>query len=283
MKAYRTNNNVKVLASRPQDADAEFLEEAYKYGFRLYRASMYDTRKEKFEEEVPYFGDFEGFPKVIKFQYLILFGEGECMVASEKVFNSMFFEIGDASLPTNMKLQGKTIWIDAGHGGKDPGAINNDLQEKDAALHICLLLGEALMEQGARCLYSRMSDYFLEVSTRAKEANDAKADAFISIHLNSAENRYAVGTETLVFSTSGEAYKLASAIQKNIIAATGFKNRGVKSRPGLGVLRLTNMPAVLVECGFISNDAEARKLFQETCQHDIANAICAGIVEVMGV
>lgn len=182
------------------------------------------------------------------------------------------------------RLKGKSFFLDAGHGGKDPGAVNDNLalQEKIAALDICLKLGIQLEKQGADVYYSRTGDSYPSLTNRASQANSYNVDAFISIHLNSAENKTASGIETLCYNNTGKAFELAEAVQAELIAATGFKNRGVKLRPDLTVLAKTKMPAILCEVGFISNDDEAKKLFDATMQEKIAKAICDGVIEEYG-
>lgn len=180
------------------------------------------------------------------------------------------------------KLVGKKFYLDAGHGGSDPGAVNNNLafEEKVAALDICLKLGLLLERMGANVKYSRTIDTYPSLTQRAREANNFKADAFISIHLNSAENKSASGIETLVYANTGITGKLASVVQSNMVKATSFKDRGVKVRPDLTVLKKTSMPAILCEVGFISNDDEARLLFSKKIQDGLAKAIADGVAEV---
>lgn len=182
---------------------------------------------------------------------------------------------------TAMKLKGKSFYLDAGHGGDDSGAINSKfgLKEKIAALDVCLMLGEKLAANGATVFFSRLdNDTRPSLSKRASAANELNVTAFISIHLNSAENKSAQGIETLVYHLKGKAYDLAGIVQKNMVAATGWTNRGVKARPDLTVLKKTKMPAILCEIGFISNDAQAQKLFMPETQDKIAKAISKGIV-----
>lgn len=181
----------------------------------------------------------------------------------------------------NPRLKGLSFYLDAGHGGKDPGAVNDNLglQEKIAALDICLKLGLELEAEGADVYYSRTDDTYPSITARANQANSLNVTAFISIHLNSADNTSASGIETLVYATKGVAYELAGKIQKNMVDSTGWKDRGIKARPDLGVLRLTKMPADLIECGFISNDKEAQELFIPAIQNKISKAIANGIIE----
>jgi N-acetylmuramoyl-L-alanine amidase len=97
----------------------------------------------------------------------------------------------------------KKVVIDAGHGGKDPGAIGSSSKEKDIALNVALMVGKYIQENlpGVEVVYTRRSDVFLELKERANIANRNKADLFISIHCNSAPTKTAYGTETFVMGT----------------------------------------------------------------------------------
>ena len=164
------------------------------------------------------------------------------------------------------------ICIDAGYGGTDPGAVNGKYLEKTAALAIAKKLGALLEGVGAKIIYTRSSDKTVELKERCQIANKAKADYFISIHLNAAAAKSANGIETYAYTTTNVAYKLAKEVQKNLIAATGAANRGAKSA-NYQVLRETKMPAILIETGFISNDVECMALFKDGYQNIIAEAV----------
>ena len=140
------------------------------------------------------------------------------------------------------------IFIDAGHGGKDPGAVNGNVFEKDIALKISLKLNEILKSRGFQTQLSRTSDVFIELNERARKANNFGSDIFVSVHLNSAANTQANGIENLVYSYNGQNKKLGDDIQNALIMAINAKNQGVKERPELAVLNSTKIPAVLIEC-----------------------------------
>ena len=171
------------------------------------------------------------------------------------------------------------ICIDAGHGGHDPGAVNGIYKEADIALQIALRLGSLLEKNGNEVVYTRKNDTFIELYDRCKIANTTGCDCFVSIHLNSADNKQAHGTETLVYGPNMSATRLAEIVNRNMVNATGFRDRGVKYRPELCVLKRTKMPAILVETGFVSNDEEAKDLISEATELAIAKAICDGIEE----
>ena len=172
------------------------------------------------------------------------------------------------------------IVLDAGHGGSNPGATYNSRQEKDDALALVLAVGDILERNGVDVYYTRTTDIYESPYQKAEEGNEVGADYFVSIHRNSSPypNQY-TGVETLVYSNYGEAARLANHINEQL-EEVGYINQGVNERPNLVVLNRTQMPAVLVEVGFINTDADNRLLderFDET-----ANAIAEGILETIG-
>lgn len=168
------------------------------------------------------------------------------------------------------------VVIDAGHGGNNPGAVYQGRQEKGDALALALAVGRILEENGVEVYYTRTADVYESPERKVQEGNAVGGDYFVSIHRNSSPypNQYA-GVETLVYSRYGEAARLAENINTRL-ERVGFENQGVNERPDLVVLNRTQMPAVLVEVGFINTDADNRLLderFQET-----ARAIAEGIL-----
>lgn len=163
------------------------------------------------------------------------------------------------------------IAIDAGHGGIDPGAVYQDRQEKDDNLRLALAVGERLQNSGADVYYTRTEDIYQTPYQKAMSANESGADFLISFHRNSSEypNQY-IGAETLVYDQKGEKAEVAEHINEQL-ENIGFRNNGIKERPGLVILRRSKMPAVLVETGFI-NSEEDNMLFDEEFDR-IADAI----------
>lgn len=176
----------------------------------------------------------------------------------------------------------KTICIDPGHGGTDPGAVNGAFTEKYVALEIGKALKKELLERGYIVYMTRSEDVFHTPYQKAKYANQVNADIFVSIHCNSAASESAHGTETLSFDLDGKSFFLAQAIQKSLIAATTLTNRGVKQRRDLIVLNTTSMPAALVETAFISNPEEKRLLMTDAFRKKTAKAIAEGIDSYFG-
>ena len=171
----------------------------------------------------------------------------------------------------------KIVYLDPGHGGKDPGAIGNGYNEKDIVLRIALLTGE-LLSKHVEVRYTRKTDVFIELSDRAKAANKANADLFVSFHNNAAANTGARGVETYVY--HGKDNTLAKNIQESVVNSGIFTaNRGVKSAD-FAVVRETRMLSALVELGFITNKDDAHLLMTKT--DSIAMAVANGILKTLG-
>ena len=177
------------------------------------------------------------------------------------------------------------VFINPGHapaGRPDPGACNvyTGLRECDVAAEVGCLVAQHLNNVGIETEVMQ-SDSLSAVCTAA---NSSEADIFISIHCNSAENKSAQGTETWYCYGSQHGEWLARCINDQIVGALGTADRGIKSaRPGhngLYVLTNTDMPAVLVELGFISN-AEDLVLLTEQA-NEFARAIARGVTDYMG-
>ncbi len=218
------------------------------------------------------------------------------------------------SLTREFGLTAKTIVIDPGHGGKDPGALGPAaLQEKGIVLSISQKLREILTAKGYTVLMTRETDRFIPLKKRTEFATQQKADLFLSIHANAAENSRANGIETYYLdiastdaaaekvaarenidsgysiqeletllegliqeSKSEDSKRLAQSVQQALVQSTGAVNRGVKHARFV-VLIGTKVPAILIETGFVSNAVEGRKLATSTYQHRIATAIAQGV------
>lgn len=175
----------------------------------------------------------------------------------------------------------KLIFIDAGHGGKDPGAVGLRAKEKDIVLSVAMQLGQALTARGFAVCYSRTNDVRILVGERARMANKAKAAAFVSIHCNAAANKAATGTETFAYSKASKGYQLACSLQNNMVQNVKLSDRGTRTA-NFAVLRETAMPAALVELGFLSNPIEEKFLLDSQWQQYAAAAIAEGIVQYFG-
>lgn len=169
------------------------------------------------------------------------------------------------------------VWIDAGHGGHDPGALGRrNLKEKYVALNVSLKTGEILKQHGVEVAYSRTDDRFLSLSERARKANAWGADIFVSKHCNSA-HMFAEGIEAFAYPGSREGGELARSILDELKKINPV-DRGVKYSD-FAVLRETNMVAVLVEMGFISNVGDSAYLANE--QDRLAELQAIGILNYL--
>lgn len=173
-----------------------------------------------------------------------------------------------------------TIALDAGHGGMDYGAVYEGRREKDDNLELTMLVGEKLKDAGFDVVFTRTTDVYDTPLQKAQKANAVGADFFVSIHRNAFPTpNTASGVETLVYDNSGIKAEVAENINAQL-AELGFKNLGVKERPNLVVLKRTEMPAVLVEAGFIDNEAD-NALFDANFDA-VAQAIADGITNTLG-
>ena len=202
-------------------------------------------------------------------------------------------KIGSAS-KGNYDVLNKVVYLDAGHGGYDPGASYFGISEKSLTLAIQSRVKAKLESEGYQVVTTRTSDTYVDLTDRSRAANASESDIFVSIHINASGSSAAQGIETYYYQPYAEypsrinatyhanptrlsmSDTLANAIQSSLINATGAQNQGVK-RQTFAVLRETTEPAVLLELGFLSNPQEAARLNTSAYQETLANAIVAGI------
>ena len=201
----------------------------------------------------------------------------------------------DTSLPTIAEKPQITVIIDAGHGGEDGGTQSSDgTLEKDLNLDISLRLGELLKKQGVnviltreddRLLYDRNVDYkgrkkLLDAEARLKIAADNPDAIFVSIHQNAFSSPQYLGLQVWYSGNNASSLPIAEAIQSSVKATLQPENnRAVKlSGSNVYIMQHIQNPAVLVECGFLSNPAEAKKLSDETYRQNLAQVICDAIM-----
>jgi len=149
------------------------------------------------------------------------------------------------------------IFIDPGHGGNDPGAVSNGMRESDITLEVSKNLADLLKLAGLEVRLSRTEDRIVPLNDRWQAANAWGADYFISIHVNAGRG---TGSETFIAATKPQDRAFATAINDVYAKTMSLRNRGVKldteaAVGSLGVLRLSHMPAILVELGFIDSPA----------------------------
>jgi N-acetylmuramoyl-L-alanine amidase len=226
-----------------------------------------------------------------------------------------------AALPSGLRPI-RTVVVDPGHGGRDPGAIGVDgMHEKDVTLRLGKALGARLQEKGFRVIYTRRDDRSMGLEERTAIAESVEGDLFLSLHMNAASNRSAHGIETYYLDKNHERHSLDLAARENGISRSGVnvlqktlaklhieelsphsrrlaeavqgqvvrnlprrhrpQDLGVKKGP-FYVLFLSNMPAILVEAGFITNRAEAKRLRDGDYLASLAEQMAVGVEHYRG-
>lgn len=176
-----------------------------------------------------------------------------------------------------------TVAIDPGHGGRDPGGVVGDVLEKDVNLAIATKLA-ALIDAYPRlhALLTRTTDVTVDNLARLHAAEAANAVLYLSVHANSYTDPHVHGAETLVDDTrppSDPSWKLAELVQKELVAATGARNRGVQKQALY--LQHTKLPAVSVEVGFLTSPDERAQLLDPAYQDKVARGLLTGIVDYL--
>jgi len=176
-------------------------------------------------------------------------------------------------------LRGLTIVVDPGHGGKDPGARGlSSLPEKTIVLDIAWQIADLLDQQGADVIMTRSDDRFIELDERAAIAERTRADLFVSIHADSSKKGYIDGATVLVGTTASNQSKQAARCIKAALQRYGIGNREIRAQQ-LRVLDNHSRPAVLVECGFLTNLTDARRLNAAWYRSRLAHAVAEGVVD----
>jgi N-acetylmuramoyl-L-alanine amidase len=169
-----------------------------------------------------------------------------------------------------------TVVIDPGHGGFDRGGIPGQrVPEKVVALDVAQRLERRLRQAGYRVVMTRDSDVFVPLGERVRIANRYGDAIFVCIHFNSATRVGANGIETYYYSNNSAAF--AANIHRQVVSGTTSDNRGIRRR-GYYVLRRTDIPAVLVECGFLTNPTEAQLALESTYRQRLADRIADGVM-----
>ena len=186
----------------------------------------------------------------------------------------------------NTKLVGKKIVLDAGHGGKDSGTTVSGIYEKDINLNIVLKLKEILIKNGVDVILTRDGDYDLsspnvsrrkksDFDNRIKLINDSNADMYLSIHINYLDNSKYYGAQ--VFYTEGNEF-LAKNIQDGFVKYLKSPMKEKKLSNNIYMYKKLNIPGVLIECGFLSNNNERFLLKSEDYQNKIVDSIVKSLI-----
>jgi len=196
----------------------------------------------------------------------------------------------DANLPIlKTDASEKLVFLDAGHGGSDPGSIGYQngilvLKEKDINLEITKKINGLLIGAGVRTYLQRSTDVTISLHARQDKANKLKAALYVAIHNNSFSSSKASGTEVLYSCSSSatqdgiSSKELAGIAQKEMTEALGLHDRGTKTNPELAVLRLTSMPAIIVEGAFLSNPDDLNLMLTKGYSGNYAMAIAKAII-----
>ena len=180
-----------------------------------------------------------------------------------------------AAASSRQVVSNTVVVIDAGHGGFDHGGIPGQrVSESQMTLDVALRLRSALQASGYRVVMTRSTDVFVPLGTRVAIANSYRNGIFVCIHFNSATRRGANGIETYFYSS--QSLPLASAIHYYVAGGAPSPNRGVRRR-GYFVLRRTTIPAILVECGFLTNPYEASYVQSAAYRQKLAEEIARGV------
>jgi len=230
---------------------------------------------------------------------------------------------GEVTLAEQLGLKVRRVVIDAGHGGHDTGTVGpGGTQEKNVALAVALRLGQVLTDQGLEVLFTREEDHFVRLEDRARMANEAKGDLFISVHCNSGGESSWRGVETYSLNLTSDRYairlaarentssaktmsdlqflladlatrahtdesaRLAERVQHSLVSRMSARYPKVKDRGRkealFYVLLGAKMPAILVETGFLSNPEDEKRLATSGYEDEVARAIAAGVQDFLG-
>jgi N-acetylmuramoyl-L-alanine amidase len=202
-----------------------------------------------------------------------------------------FAEAEEKQSVEKLVLNNKTIVIDPGHGGYDPGAVWGELYEKDINLKICQELKNQFEQKGAKVVLTRTGDFNYalvgqrglvakryDLNQRIIIANKNEADILLTVHVNSTRKSSYEGAETFYHHNSNKGRQLALAIQQQFSTIPGMTKRAAKISDCY-MLRYSKMPAVLIEVGYLSNERERGLLQDDKYLNTLASKIAMGVIE----
>ena len=193
----------------------------------------------------------------------------------------------------NVTAKNKIIVLDSGHGGDDPGKIGvNQAKEKDVNLEIARKIKKRLEKKGWEVVMTREKDEMLgdpqagnkkihDMKARVERINKTMPQAAVSIHQNSYQDAQIHGAQVFYYSHSEEGKRMAEVMQKALLKADEENTRQAKANDTYYLLKRTEVPTIIVECGFLSNPEEAAKLVSPKYQEKLAEAIAEGILACM--
>ena len=194
----------------------------------------------------------------------------------------------------NVVAAGKVIVIDSGHGGDDPGKIGiNQAKEKDVNLKIAKKVKKRLKKEGWKVVMTREEDVMLgdaekgnrkihDMKARVELINKTMPDMAVSIHQNSYQEAEIHGAQVFYYSHSQDGKRMAETMQRALLMADEENTRQAKGNDTYYLLKRTEVPTIIVECGFLSNPQEAEKLTEDGYQKKLAQAITSGIIACVG-
>jgi N-acetylmuramoyl-L-alanine amidase len=174
-----------------------------------------------------------------------------------------------------------TVILDAGHGGKDQGCAYGEVLEKDINLNVVLLLEEKLKQSGVNVIMTRSDDTFVYLNRRVAAAENAEADAFISIHVDSYEDDSSINGLTIHCEEGADGGKVFADKIHEILSDADITHVRNVMESDLYVLRNTTMPAVLIEVGFLTNSTDRANLQSETFLEELSDGIYEGIIDYL--
>lgn len=202
--------------------------------------------------------------------------------------------LGKLVVSDKVKVSENTIVLDPGHGGSDPGKVGvNGVLEKELNLQIAMKVKEILEEKNIQVIMTRTEDEMLcsedtdnrkreDMRKRVEMINDANPILAVSIHQNSYTDPNVSGAQVFYYSESEEGKRMAELMQKALLEVDVNNKRAAKANDNYYLLKKTDVPTMIVECGFLSNPSEAEKLKTKEYQESVANAIVKGIETCIG-
>ena len=207
-----------------------------------------------------------------------------CMIVISRKLGKMM-SVNEKTVQEETAPKETIVVVDAGHGGKDPGKIGvNDVLEKDLNLAIAKRVQVGLEKEGIQVVMTRKEDVSEEsklgdMKKRVELINEIHPAITVSIHQNSYSDPSVRGAQVFYFTHSKASEEAASVMQEMLRTYDSENTRQIKANAIFYMLKKTEVPTIIVECGFLSNPTEAEKLTSEEYQQQMADAICKGIIK----